>query len=84
MQKETSKNKRIKISYIICCNKNIIKKIFFFKQLIFAYFFYLYKRVNSFMQSLLQRVSFYLCLRPMNNELGTSRGLEKKVKVNFA
>jgi len=26
------------------------------------------KRVNSFMQSLLQKVSFYLCLRPMNNE----------------
>jgi len=24
--------------------------------------------VNSFMQSLLQKVSFYLCLRPMNNE----------------
>jgi len=23
--------------------------------------------VNSFMQSLLQQVSFYLCLRPMNN-----------------
>jgi len=25
-------------------------------------------RVNSFMQSLLQKVSFYLCLYPMNNE----------------
>jgi len=25
-------------------------------------------RMNSFMQSLLQRVSFYLCLRPMNND----------------
>jgi len=24
--------------------------------------------VNSFMQSLLQKVSFYLCLCPMNNE----------------
>jgi len=26
------------------------------------------ERVNSFMQSLLQRISFYLCLRPMNNK----------------
>jgi len=26
------------------------------------------ERVNSFMQSLLQKVSFYLYLRPMNNE----------------
>jgi len=25
-------------------------------------------RVNSFMQSLLQKMSFYLCLRPINNE----------------
>jgi len=25
-------------------------------------------RVNSFVQSLLQKVSFYLCLRPMNNK----------------
>jgi len=25
-------------------------------------------RVNSFMQSLLQKVSFYLCLHSMNNE----------------
>jgi len=25
-------------------------------------------RVNSFMQSLLQKVSFYLCLCPINNE----------------
>jgi len=26
------------------------------------------QRVISFMQSLLQKMSFYLCLRPMNNE----------------
>jgi len=47
--------------HITLCNILLTDYVLLYKSIINLW-------VNSFMQSLLQKVSFYLCLRPMNNE----------------